>query len=293
MKRKLVKQGAATMMISLPAKWIQENKLDKGDEVEMIEEGKKIVILNEVANTSKQVSKVNISGLNPLVNRVLMSYYIKGVDELEVVFLKPEEIRDFQKRIINELLGFEIIKQSQNTLLIKDITGTDKQDVNDIIKRIFFILDSMTEELILALEKKQSLEPIIEIDSSVNKFVNFCLRNLNKYGYIDHNKTIYIYSIVSTLEVVGDFYKKIAEEISKDKNVSKSDTDVLRDMRSFLKDFEKILFNFTREGIVKFAKDYKTIIGKINDKSIIASDLQGLADTIVRMNNSLMVMNNF
>ena len=33
MKRKLVKQGAGTMMISLPTKWIKENNLDKGDEV--------------------------------------------------------------------------------------------------------------------------------------------------------------------------------------------------------------------------------------------------------------------
>ena len=44
MKRKLVKQGAATMMISLPSKWIKENSLEKGSEVELEEEGSSVMI---------------------------------------------------------------------------------------------------------------------------------------------------------------------------------------------------------------------------------------------------------
>ena len=35
MKRKIVKQGAATLMVSLPSAWLRENKLGKGDEIDL------------------------------------------------------------------------------------------------------------------------------------------------------------------------------------------------------------------------------------------------------------------
>jgi phosphate uptake regulator len=118
-----------------------------------------------------------------------MAEYIKGVDELELVFSEKGIAKKLQSEILGELLGFEIIKQSNNSLLIKDITGTEKREINDFVNRIFLILDSMAEELVLSIEKKEDLSPIIEIDNSVNKFCNYCLRILNKYGYEDRTKT--------------------------------------------------------------------------------------------------------
>jgi phosphate uptake regulator len=292
MKRKLVKQGAATMMISLPAKWVRDNGLDKGDEVDLIEENNLIKIGTD-SKEEKNVTTINVSGLGIITNRVLMSYYIRGVDELEVIFTKPEEIKDFQKRIVNELLGFEIIEQRQNKLVIKDITGTDKQDINNIIKRIFFILDSMGEELISGIENKHDLSPIIEIDISVNKFVNFCLRNLNKHGYTKYRKTTYFYGIVSALEEIGDLYKKMAEKVTKKEPIQKDELNNLKEIKFLLKDFEKLLFNFNKIDLVNFAKNYKNINEKISRKSEISTYLHELADTIIRMNNNLMVMNDF
>ena len=49
MKRKIVKQGAATLMISLPSKWCKKFGLKKGDEVDI-----------ETANDSLLVSPKEI-----------------------------------------------------------------------------------------------------------------------------------------------------------------------------------------------------------------------------------------
>ena len=67
MKRKLVKQGAATMMISLPSKWIKENGLDKGDEIELIEQGGELLIKSRESQEHNNL-KINLSGFHPLTN---------------------------------------------------------------------------------------------------------------------------------------------------------------------------------------------------------------------------------
>ena len=38
MKRKIIKLGQATYVMSIPSKWIRENDLDKGDYIDVSEE---------------------------------------------------------------------------------------------------------------------------------------------------------------------------------------------------------------------------------------------------------------
>ncbi len=293
MKRKIVKQGAATLMVSLPSKWAKQFNLKKGDEIDVIESGKRLILGISTEKKEKTRVSVDISGYHPLINRVLLSLYIKGVDELEVNFSDYSEIKDFQKRTITELLGFEIMKQTQNSIVIKDITEMTDQNIVYIIARIFLILDSMIEELINGLEKKQKLEPIIEIDASVNKFVNFCLRVLNKKGYEDVNKTQQVYAIVSGLEEVGDILKEIARRVEKLKSkekVTKEDIEILKNIRKFLDMYRKLFLSFNKVDAVAFSKEYKKIKEKIDENSVIERYLYELNETIIRMNNHLLVL---
>lgn len=289
MKRKLVKQGAATMMISLPAKWIKKFELKKGNEIDIEEKDNNLIIKAEKSFEKENKAEINVSGYSPLVNRMLVALYIKGIDELEVKFSNPGEIKDFQKRVINELLGFEIIKQSQKSFLIKDITRTEKQEIDEVIRRILLILDSMAQELVTAIEKKQDMVPIIEIDASINKFVNFCLRILNKKGYKEFKKTSQIYGIVSSLEEIGDLYKKIAREASKHK-ASKEQANIVKETIKSLNIFKNLFFNFDKKIAVEFAKKYESIKRKIKGKSIVDFYLFQLNDTIIKMNNYLLVI---
>jgi len=289
MKRKIVKQGAATLMISLPSKWCKKFNLEKGKEVD-IEEANENLIVSVKKIKGKEKVFIDVSGWHPLINRILASYYIKGVDELEIKFSNPSEIKDFQKRVLNELLGFEIIKQGQNSLIIKEITGAEAKDIDDIIKRIFLVLDSMAQELIDSIEKKQNLEPVIEIDVSINKFVNFCLRVLNKKGYTDFSKTPQIYGIIMTLEQIGDLFKEMAKQAQGKLKITKEEIETLRALRKLLDLFGKLMFEFSKDDAVSFAKEYQRIRNKIDNKTFLGPYLYELSDAIIRMNNNLLVI---
>ncbi|MBD3252322.1 hypothetical protein GF386_01175 [Candidatus Pacearchaeota archaeon] len=290
MKRKIVRQGAATMMISLPSKWIKRNNLGKGDEITISEKDRELIITTEDIKKEKKKAVIDVTGLTPLVNRTLMSFYIKGIDELEVYFKDPKEIEIFQKSVINELLGFEIIRQSQKSFLIRDITGLAHQEIDEVIRRIFLILDSMAEELIIAAEKKQSMNPVIETDSSVNKFVNFCLRILNKEGYKDFSKTSQIYGIVSHLEDIGDIYKEIAKKLNNKEKITKDQIHVMEELRNSLDMFKDLFFHFDMNNLVIFSKNYEKIRRLIKENNKIDFNLHELNQTIIMMSNYLMVI---
>jgi phosphate uptake regulator len=291
MERKLVKHGEFTLMVSLPSKWIKNNKLDKGDKINLEQTGNTLSITSEKISSEKSNKTIEVSGLSPLINRYLVAQYVKGVDELEIKFKHPKEIVDFQNRVINELLGFEIIRQSQNSVLIKDLTGISNQDIDEVIKRIFFIINSMFEELLIALEKKQTLSPVIQSDISINKFCNFCLRLLNKKGYKDFEKTSQVYSIVEGLEEIGDTIKYFAKELERNRKIEKNHLVVIEDLKKSFDLFEDLFFNFSDEKSVEFAKRFESTNKKINKKNSVDFYLYDLNMNIVKMINNLLAMN--
>ena len=288
MKRKLVKQGTATMMISLPSKWVKENKLDKGSEIEMTEEGADIKI-SAVAKKQDGIRReiYNLSKFDPLINRALISLYIRGSDEIELVFSTNDELKKLKKHVLEELIGFEIINQTQTKILIKDVTGIENQDVSVLIKRIFFILNSMAEELSGTLKRKENASHIAEIDSSVNRFVHFCLRLLNKKGYSDYSNLKNIYSIVSSFEEIGDIYKKIAKEKIK---INNNQIELIEESRKLLNIFEKLFFEFSRDGAKELSKQFELIKSKASSKEFVDLNILFIAERIIRMNNELFVM---
>ena len=44
MKRKIVKHGNSTLTVSLPSKWAKNNSLKQGDEIDVIENGKELIL---------------------------------------------------------------------------------------------------------------------------------------------------------------------------------------------------------------------------------------------------------
>ena len=88
-------------------------------------------------------------------------------------------------------------------MLLKQITS-EKENIDELTKRILSIIDGMFEELINAIKEKKDPEIVIEIDLSINKLVHFCQRVLNKQGYPNHLHETQIYMMLEQLESIGD-----------------------------------------------------------------------------------------
>jgi len=180
MKRKLVRQGAATMMISLPSKWIKENKLDKGDEVDVENIGNKLEISLDLNEKRKEV-EINVSSLTEsAIRTIITNTYRYGYDKVKINFKNKDSLVLIEDTVKNNLLGFEIIKRSDKFCEIENITEPAHEQIDNIFSKMFMNID----ELFIIAEKmiNGEKEDFEEIERKIQQFDNFCRRVILKNG---------------------------------------------------------------------------------------------------------------
>ncbi len=294
MRRKAIQLANQTIVISLPIKWVRQHGIKKGDEIEVEEKEEKIVV--SIQKEPEEIKKIiNLDDYGIMQNRIVLSQYLKGVDELEIKFSKPHKIKE---RIANKLIGFEIIKQTSNSITFKDLSRFSNQDLSQIIKRIFLIIESMGFELLESLEKNQkNLEHIIEIDEEINKMAYYAIRVLSKQGSGKSKESPLLYSIILCLESIGDKYREIAKKITEKKiNLTKKDLQNIKITNEFFVLFKNFFLDIKKEKLIEWAEFYEAnknnfaINSKREEQNIFLNTyLIEITGDILMMNNNLLM----
>lgn len=295
MKRKAIQLANRTIVVSLPAKWIKQQGIKKGDEIDIEEKGNRLIIETEKNNSEKNRKIINLNEWGLMKNRIVLNEYLKGIDELELKFRKLNQIKEIKERVVNELIGFEIIKQTPDSITIKEISNSSEQDFDTILRRIFLIIDSSFQELIKSLNNsRKDLTCIISTDLAINKLCYYCIRILNKKGYKNYQKVPALYSIVLLLEQIGDIHKNIAEEIIK-KNIKITEKDVesIKSLRNLFEILNKTLFKQKIKYSENFVENYEILKNKLKKDSKINMYLNQIFISLTTINNNLLLITNF
>jgi len=265
MKRSIVKQGAATLMVSLPSKWARRFRLEKGNEIDIVEKGRELIIrpgfVSEIRKT-----KINISELKHLWRRVVSALYKAGYDEIEIDFNKPDEITKVYS-VLQEFIGFEIISQAEKSCLIKEIVESKETNFNAIFSRTFGMLLSIAEDCSNALKKRNTelLGTIPERDIIINKYANFCRRIINK-GLVDQKDAPMLYYLIEELETMGDVYKDFAKYLFETKNIPNEKViKSLDNVNLLIADLSLIASRFGKEKIIDFTERWRKSRDIVNE----------------------------
>ncbi|MCK4520988.1 MAG: AbrB/MazE/SpoVT family DNA-binding domain-containing protein [Nanoarchaeota archaeon] len=180
MKRKLVKQGAATMMISLPAKWIKQFKLDKGDEVE-IEPIDNNLLVSVGGIKKKLETELNITNRTESSIRTLITNtYRLGYDRVKVYFNDKTSFDVLSNVVKTRLLGFDVIKKEKNQCIIESITEPSMEQFDVLFNKIFYNIVELFEIIEKRLNKKETNMNYEEIEEKIQQYDNFCRRVIMK-----------------------------------------------------------------------------------------------------------------
>src|SRR3989338_8169015 len=99
MKRKVIQIANSTQLVSLPRKWTQKYGVKKGDEIEVEEDGDRLLIKTESIPNSREI-EVDVGGLTPrLADRFIARAYQKGYDLITVKYDKPELAIAIQEKV--------------------------------------------------------------------------------------------------------------------------------------------------------------------------------------------------
>lgn len=264
MKRKVIKQGAGTLTMSLPNSWVKMFKIKAGDEINVMQEGKILLISTKEVFKSKK-SELDFSGFNPsMIWIYLNNIYVRGDDEVRLHFDNPKIMNEIS-RATNNFIGFDIIEQGKNYCVLKDLSGTTDTSLDMILRRVFLLILSIAEEGVDMLKKK-NIKTINEVladrDHDVNKLVNFYLRTLNKKGLADFQETMHYYGVINLLEHLGDEYSRMYTEL--EKPVNPESIKLFEDTVKLTREFYNLFYKYNLDLANKIRDNRNKIRVKAN-----------------------------
>lgn len=266
MKRKVIKQGSSTLTLSLPSKWTRRFGIKAGEEIEVVEQGQRLMV-STPRTAGQHRESLDLTGVQNIPRRILASYYIKGSDEVEICLASRDQAKRLQARI-RTLQGFEIVEQTKDAMVVKDVTGAAPVDVDQLVRRIFHMVSTVGKESLQAFKARQTdLEYLEEMEGSINRFAELCYRSINKQGSETYAKITSLYSICWLLEAVADEIKEILAFIREnDVKLSPDTVKVYSLLLDLIRSFEDLYSRRSLEKADCMSRDYDALIAQIDAK---------------------------
>jgi phosphate uptake regulator len=241
MKRKLVKQGVATMMISLPSKWIKEHQLEKGDEIELQEKEGKLEITTEAISKEKKEITIDITKENKQdMQNVLTHAYRKGATKI-IIKGKNKDIRkNISSTTNNLLLGFEITEMSPEKIIIENISEPSEAKYDVMLRKTFQIIQETQELIISDFEKNsfKNLQEVNELRDQHDRFVLFCRRLLSKG--VPRKDPLLEWELLTFLMHIQHRYQFLYNHASKNKIIKNNEIiSLLKSSKEYFSLYEK------------------------------------------------------
>lgn len=265
MKRKLIRQGASTLTTSLPASWVQEQKIQHGDEINIEQINDKLIIAN---NKKKETPLVRFSQFNrTFIKNTIISLYCKGHNQISIAFTNPQIENCVRETINNHLIGFDIVQKEKGLCLLENITEPDSDQFDVIFKKLFFnlsLLINTTEERLQQQGRQQQKNTYYQdISTQFQQYENLCKRIIAKRNPLGEN-TLFFWAVLNYIAQAAKEIQLLNKFL--DKNTINSES--VRLTCTLLKKYHALL----EESYLK--KDPNTILAlhTYHQKHVRASD---------------------
>lgn len=196
MKRKLVQQGAATLMVSLPRKWIKTLNLKKGDEISIQEQDQNLVLSGEEKSIKKETT-INLTHKTEAPIRFLIiSLYRAGYEKITIQYSDEKQFQIINQAIKKYLIGFDVTDKRKDSCIIENLTEPSTEQFEIILQKILYNIKSMIELTKERLEGKTPAFEYKEVLQTIHQYDNFCRRSLSRQN---NDKAVYYWNFLSVI----------------------------------------------------------------------------------------------
>ncbi|MBI4981513.1 phosphate uptake regulator PhoU [Candidatus Woesearchaeota archaeon] len=213
MKRKVARIGPSTLMISLPSKWCKERDLHKGDEIEVSAgENNGLVIGASLPEKKLKEITIDLSKFRYYPRHLITTAYKAGYDKIIAKYSSEKEKRDVENVLAYTCLGYSILEETKDRLVIKDLAETNEKEFEPVLRRVFYLATEIANNA-LEFAKTGNREKLAELISNRRTFHkngDFCRRIINKNLPIGYNYLGNIFQIIKQLETITWAYQSFA-----------------------------------------------------------------------------------
>ena len=175
--RKVQQTGGSSYIVSLPKEWINRHGIHAKDTIGILPQPDGNLLITPYIN-SQQYIKEKSFDIDEIQNsdflfRLLIGAYIMGYSIIKIKSSKKfnHQMRTAIEGFINIAMGPEIIEETSNTILIKDLLDPKEMPFDKTIKRMYILAQNMHEDAVKALENgnKRSAEQVINRDDQIDR----------------------------------------------------------------------------------------------------------------------------
>lgn len=291
MKRKVIRQGNNTLTITLPRTWTNNLKINAGDEIDVGIDGSTLIISTDKLISYGRKSR-DISKLTSILPLILLTFYRKGYDEIDLRFEKPHTSIIIQNILRDGLTGYHIIDHKKNSCLLRALSDINDMDFNEILRKLFILIKIKLEKITEAILKKDisELQSLIAMSTMPSKMTNFCYRLLSKRNLAESDKISYFQIIVSNLENLDNQLNLLINILSDTSVVLNSVQlfDCIHEFRQLYCDFYAGYYNPDLHKFVSLLNRKNILVEKLMTFENLSKDENRL---FLNLNNSFIYFN--
>jgi phosphate uptake regulator len=259
MKRSVLKISERSLAITLPSEWIKKQGVKKGDCVEVLENN------NQIHIDSQKVKEISInledSNVQVIVKAIVTSYHF-GNDIIKLRFSKTafdlktqkeKETIEAIKETVNQLIGFEVVSETENSCIIKDVACFNGEEFKTLLRRSFLLINEFANDSYYCAKGEKS-EDLKGKNVCIRKFVNYMKRYLNKTG--KGPKTIAYNDLLNSLMMISTCFRVISRDKRK---YSVKVLGIFYDIVELLNESYKNFYNFDFSKSSELLKKRKDI----------------------------------
>ncbi|WP_455392029.1 PhoU domain-containing protein [[Eubacterium] cellulosolvens] len=219
--RKVQVTGGSSYVISLPKNWIKNLNINKNDPLGLIvQQDNTLLVTTKISGEQTEITKeFNLENINEsdFLFRSLIGANIAGFDNIKIYSKNrfPPFVRTVVRKFTLMTIGQEVIEESDNVIIIKDLLDPVEMPFNNTIQRMYVIAKSMFQDSIRFIKDQDTTlaEDLISRDNDVDRLhwliarqCNIILRNANMADKMEITMGMILnYFLISKIiERIGD-----------------------------------------------------------------------------------------
>jgi len=228
--RKVQKTGGSSYIISLPKVWIDKHGVENHDTLGILSQPDGNLLITPQIDTEKliKIKEIIVDDFKDdnYLFRILIGVYIMGFSKIIIKSSKKFEpfIRDCIANFTQIAIGPEVVEESNNFIVIKDLLNPTEMPLEKTIKRIYILVTDMHIDAIKSFETGDTglAKEVIKRDNDVDRLhwligrqSHIVLRDIilcQKMG-LTLEQANHFQQISRFLERVGDHAVRIAKNV--------------------------------------------------------------------------------
>jgi phosphate uptake regulator len=203
-----------------------------------------------------------------MLRKIIGATFKCGYDEIIVHFNSYDELKAVQDLLREQFSGFEIVSQTKNTLIIKNLSQSNFYEFDEALKRFFFVLNHMADDTADAIENNDVkwLKTTALLKIETDKFADYCRRAINMGFKSNFKRPAPLYTLIEQMEKVADMYRDICVYCSTRRRKASGDVkEILGDLIGFQNLFNDIFYKFDIEKMSDFGRQKENLQKKIDN----------------------------